>query len=97
MKRGPGGLVDIEFIVQFLQLVHAASHPELLKANMWDAPAAGMRRQGIISPSVYTELRDTYDFLRTIEGRLRLIHNRYVSELPEDPAEIARAGAAAER
>ena len=40
--------------------------------------------------SVHEELRDSYDFLRTIEGRLRLIHNRYVSELPEDPAEIER-------
>ena len=36
------------------------------------------------------ELRDAYDFLRTIEGRLRLVHNRSVSELPEDRGEIER-------
>ena len=38
----------------------------------------------------YAELRDAYEFLRTVEGRLRLIHNRSVSELPENRGEIER-------
>ncbi|MFO0992374.1 MAG: bifunctional [glutamine synthetase] adenylyltransferase/[glutamine synthetase]-adenylyl-L-tyrosine phosphorylase [Hyphomicrobiales bacterium] len=33
IKRAPGGLIDIEFIAQFLQLVHAAAHPEILDQN----------------------------------------------------------------
>ncbi len=89
LKRGAGGLADVEFIVQFLQLLHSSSQPDLLRPNMWDALAA-LRRHRIITPSVRAELRDAYDFLRTVEGRLRLIHNRSVSELPENPGEIER-------
>ena len=37
LKRGPGGLVDLEFIVQYLLLVHAPSIPDLLRPNFWDA------------------------------------------------------------
>jgi glutamate-ammonia-ligase adenylyltransferase len=89
LKRGFGGLADIEFIVQFLQLTHAARQPDLLHPNLWDALDALLRR-GIIAPEVHSDLRDAYDFLRTVEGRLRLIHNRSVDELPESPAELER-------
>jgi glutamate-ammonia-ligase adenylyltransferase len=89
LKRGVGGLADIEFIVEYLQLVHAARQPDLLRSNLWDALDA-LRRHGIISPEVDDELRSAYDFLRTVEGRLRLIHNRNVDELPEYPAELDR-------
>ena len=47
LKRGFGGVADIEFIVQYLQLVHAAQQPELLRPNLWDALDA-LRRHGII-------------------------------------------------
>jgi glutamate-ammonia-ligase adenylyltransferase len=89
LKRGPGGLADIEFIVQYLQLIHAAARPDLLRPNVWDALNA-LRRHGIIGRETHAELRDAYDFLRTVEGRLRLIHNRGVGELPESPAELER-------
>ena len=45
---------------------------------------------GIFSAEVHHELRDAYDFLRTVEDRLRLIHNRGVSELPESTADLER-------
>ncbi len=89
LKRGPGGLADIEFIVQYLQLLHASSEPELLRSNIWEALAA-LRRHRIITPAVCADLRRAYEFLRTIEGRLRLVYNRSVSELPEDRGEIER-------
>ncbi len=89
LKRGFGGLVDLEFIVQYLQLVHAASHPEVLKPNFWDALLT-LRRLGTISGETHAALRDAYDFLRTVEGRLRLIHNRCVDELPESRFELER-------
>jgi glutamate-ammonia-ligase adenylyltransferase len=89
LKRGFGGLADIEFSVQYLQLVHAVRQPDLLRPNLWDALDA-LRRHGIIRPEVHADLRDAYDFLRTVEGRLRLIHNRSVGELPESPAELER-------
>ena len=89
LKRGSGGLTDLEFIVQYLLLVHASRHPDLLLANFWDALAA-LKRHGILDSQVHNELRDAYNFLRTVEGRLRMIHNRAVSELPDNPAELER-------
>jgi len=89
LKRAPGGLADLEFIVQYLLLVHAPGKPELLRPNFWDALSA-LCREGILNAQVHRELRDAYDFLRTVEGRLRLFHNRGVSELPESTAELER-------
>ena len=89
LKRGVCGQADVEFIVQNLQLLHSASLPDLLRPNMWDALAA-LRRHGIISPAVAVDLRSAYEFLRTVEGRLRLIRNRSVSELPGNTGDIER-------
>jgi glutamate-ammonia-ligase adenylyltransferase len=89
LKRGIGGLADLEFIVQYLQLVHAADHPEVLKSNFWDALLA-LRRLQVLNAEIYAELRDAYDFLRSVEGRLRLIYNRSVDELPESRFELER-------
>ena len=89
LKRGPGGLSELEFIVQYLQLVHAPHQPDLMRPNFWDAVAA-LRRHGKISPAVASELREAYEFLRTVEGRLRLIHNRNISELPENRIDLER-------
>ena len=89
LKRGPGGLADLEFIVQYLLLVHAPREPDLLRPNFWDSLSA-LRRHGIVSAGLHNELRDAYDFLRTVEDRLRLIHNRGVSELPENTADLER-------
>jgi glutamate-ammonia-ligase adenylyltransferase len=89
LKRGVGGVADIEFIVQYLQLVHAVRQPDLLRPNLWDALEA-LRRRGIIDSQTHAELRDAYDFLRAIEGRLRLIQNRSVGALPQSPVELER-------
>ncbi len=89
LKRGFGGVADIEFIVQYLQLVHAARQPDLLRPNLWDALDA-LRRHGILDPLAHAELSEAYDFLRAVEGRLRLIQNRSVGELPQRPAELER-------
>jgi [glutamine synthetase] adenylyltransferase / [glutamine synthetase]-adenylyl-L-tyrosine phosphorylase len=89
LKRGSGGLTDLEFIVQYLVLVHACRYPDLLLPNFWQALAALLRHE-ILEPELHAELRSAYDFLRTVEGRLRMIHNRAVSELPDNPAELER-------
>ena len=98
LKRGFGGLADLEFIAQFLELVarrpingsdHRRQAGDLPRTNYWDALAA-LRRHGSIPTEIHNELRDAYDFLRTVEGRLRLIHNRGVAELPESNAELER-------
>ncbi len=89
LKRGFGGVADIEFIVQYLQLAHAATLPDLLLPNLWDALDA-LRRHGLIGDQIHADLRDAYDFLRAVEGRLRLIQNRNVGSLPELPDDLER-------
>jgi glutamate-ammonia-ligase adenylyltransferase len=89
LKRGVGGSVDVEFLVQYLQLVHARARPEVLRPNVWEGLDA-LRRVGVLGRTEHAELRDAYDFLRAVEGRLRLVHNRTGVEPPEDPEELAR-------
>jgi glutamate-ammonia-ligase adenylyltransferase len=84
LKRGSGGLTDLEFIAQFLMLAHASRSSELLRTNLWDAFDA-LRAAGVLPAPVHQELVAAYDFLRTVEGRLRLIYNRPGADLPESP------------
>ncbi|MDR3639190.1 MAG: bifunctional [glutamate--ammonia ligase]-adenylyl-L-tyrosine phosphorylase/[glutamate--ammonia-ligase] adenylyltransferase [Isosphaeraceae bacterium] len=89
LKRGAGGQTDIEFLVRYLQLVHAAEYPEISRPNLWDALDA-LRRAGLIAPEAHADLKAAYSFLRTIESRLRLVHNRGDVDLPEHPDELTR-------
>ncbi|MHC5544905.1 [protein-PII] uridylyltransferase family protein, partial [Singulisphaera rosea] len=84
LKRGWGEIADIEFVVQYLQLVHALNHPEVIRSNLWETLDA-LRRAGLLAPEACTDLREAYEFLRTVESRLRLVQNRSVSDLPENP------------
>lgn len=89
LKRGVGGQTDIEFLVRYLQLAHAAAQPDVSRPNLWDALDA-LKRAGLIAPEAHADLRAAYSFLRTVESRLRLVHNRGGVELPERPDELAR-------
>ncbi len=86
LRRGIGGLADLEFVVQYLMLVHAARKPDLLRPNLWEA-LDSLHRAAILPQATLSDLREAYAFLRTVEGRLRLIHNRTIARLPENPVE----------
>ena len=86
LKRGPGGMVDVEFLVQLFQLKYGREQPELRKPNTWEALEA-LRSAGLLSEEEHFALRDGYDFLRRVQGRLRIVHNRSVDEAPEAPEE----------
>jgi glutamate-ammonia-ligase adenylyltransferase len=89
LKRGFGGLSDIEFLVHYLQLVHAAEAPEVLRPNLWDA-LDSLRRMGVLPADTHAELREVYDFGRTVESRLRIVHNGSPADLPHNPEELGR-------
>ena len=89
LKRGAGGLVDVDFVVQLLQLRHAAGRPELQAPNTRDALAA-LHAAGLLTDSEHADFRAGYDFLRLAENRLRGVTNRASDELPDDPAGLAR-------
>ena len=89
IKRGAGGVVDVEFLVQMFQLKYGRERPALRKPNTWEALEA-LRDAGLLSEEEYAGLRDGYDFLRRVQGRLRIVHNRSVDEAPEAPEEVEK-------
>jgi glutamate-ammonia-ligase adenylyltransferase len=92
LKRGFGGIIDIEFIVQMFRLKYGNEFPAVRDPNTWQSLDA-LRHTGLISQDEYATLRSCYDFLRLVEGRLRIFHNRSLDELPdnlEDLEKLAR-------
>jgi glutamate-ammonia-ligase adenylyltransferase len=83
VKRGPGGIRDIEFAAQLLQLVHGRVDPELRSPNTiaaLDALAAG----GYVDQHDATTLADAYVFLRRVEHALQLEGGRQTHTVPAD-------------
>jgi glutamate-ammonia-ligase adenylyltransferase len=92
LKRGYGGSVDIEFLVQMLQLKHAGANPDLQCPNTWEALYA-LRRAVLLDRADYEGLRASYDFLRQVESRLRIMTNRALdvwSDSSEELEKLAR-------
>jgi glutamate-ammonia-ligase adenylyltransferase len=88
VKSGVGGLRDIEFLVQGLQLIHAADQPELVHGNTLAALEA-LGRAGFLPESVTEDLRRDYLFLRVVEHYLQILEDRQIHAVPEDTAELA--------
>ncbi len=89
MKRGPGGMVDIEFLVQMLQLKHGRRSSSIRTPNTLAALAA-LREAGHLKAGDADFLMESYRFLRTVEGRLRLMSITARDKLPEDPTELRK-------
>jgi glutamate-ammonia-ligase adenylyltransferase len=87
LKRGPGGIVDIEFIVQMLQLQHTRKNRRICLPNTLDA-LAELHAAGLLAEEDYAFFATGYRFLRTIEGRLRLMNSVARDRLPQDPMEL---------
>ncbi|QXM11494.1 bifunctional [glutamate--ammonia ligase]-adenylyl-L-tyrosine phosphorylase/[glutamate--ammonia-ligase] adenylyltransferase [Geomonas subterranea] len=80
IKTGRGGMVDVEFIIQFLQLKHGCEHGEIRVSNTLEAMDA-MRLLGIIPEPDFQALAEGYRFLRRLENRLRIIHDYSMNDL----------------
>ena len=92
LKRGPGGVVDIEFLVQVLQLVHGASDPRLQTTETL-AGLVALHDLRIIPTASYAFLSDAYRLLRRIEGRLQLLGAKARHDFPppgDDRRTLAR-------
>jgi glutamate-ammonia-ligase adenylyltransferase len=87
LKRGFGGIADIEFIVQLFLLKYARERSSLRTGNVWIA-LARLEAEQLLPPEEAGELRRAYDFLRLIEGRLRVFHNRSIDEIPEREQDV---------
>jgi [glutamine synthetase] adenylyltransferase / [glutamine synthetase]-adenylyl-L-tyrosine phosphorylase len=89
LKRGPGGIVDIEFLVQMLQLQHARGNSTLREPNTLQALNA-LYHAELLSVDDYEFFDVSYRLLRTIEGRLRLMNSTARDQLPQDPVELSK-------
>ena len=83
LKRGRGGIRDVEFSVQLLQLVHGGHDPALrLRATL---PAlAELAEAGYVAAGDAATLAIAYCFLRTVEHRLQLVEEAQVHTVPQD-------------
>jgi glutamate-ammonia-ligase adenylyltransferase len=79
-KTGQGGLVDVEFATQYLQLRHGGDVPALRVPGTLQALEA-LVAAGRISRDAASELREGYLFLRRVENRQRLVHGRALQYL----------------
>lgn len=81
LKLGQGGLVDIEFIVQYLQLCHGFDQAGA-RARSTTRALAALAKEGVLDSHTYSDLLDAYRFLRRLEGRLRIVRDRPAGYLP---------------
>ncbi len=89
LKLGPGGIVDVEFLVQMLQLKHGGRNLEVRTPNTLAALDA-LHRARCLDAADYCFFRESYHYLRTLEARLRLMNITSRNKLPEDPTELTK-------
>ena len=84
IKLGPGGLRDVEFTIQLLQLVHGQADPEVRQRATLDALVA-LADRGYIGRVEAAEFGRDYRFLRLLEHRIQLSRLRRTHLMPRDP------------
>src|SRR3984885_5971577 len=89
VKLGEGGIREIEFLAQTLQLVWGGRDPSLRVPTTLGALRL-LVRAGHVPRHAERELATAYRFLRRVEHRLQMIADRQIHELPQRPAELER-------
>ncbi len=82
LKTGRGGLVDIEFLVQYLQLLHGKTEPKVRGPNTLEAIRA-LGEVHILDPGVADRIEGAYLYYRELETRLRLVMEYPTDEVIE--------------
>ncbi|TVQ37820.1 MAG: glutamate-ammonia-ligase adenylyltransferase [Spirochaetaceae bacterium] len=84
VKNGIGGIRDIEFLVQGLQMLNCRDYPEILTANTLDGLSA-LGAQGLLPRDTADNLREGYILLRRVEHFLQILEDRQVHRIPHTP------------
>ncbi|MEO7774745.1 MAG: bifunctional [glutamate--ammonia ligase]-adenylyl-L-tyrosine phosphorylase/[glutamate--ammonia-ligase] adenylyltransferase [Steroidobacteraceae bacterium] len=89
VKLGPGGIREIEFVVQAFQLIRGGQDSTLREQSLLTVLP---RLQGakLLPPHAVTELSAAYRFLRRLENRLQMLDDRQTHRLPQDELECER-------
>lgn len=91
LKLGAGGLRDVEFAVQLLQLVHGRAD-ESLRSPTTLAALRALIEGGYVGRRDGAAMEDAYEFLRTLEHRIQLFRLRRMHVVPDDPEDLRRLG-----
>src|SRR5499427_3978409 len=89
VKLGRGGIRDIEFIVQTLQLIHGARYPFLQEPNMLKALRA-LRELDLLASQEVLALDNAYRFLRRVEHRVQIEAEQQTHIIPDQPESLLR-------
>ena len=92
LKLGPGGIREIEFVVQLLQLIRGGREPSLREPGLLSALTA-CERLGALSSASAKTLRESYLFLRRIENRVQMLRDEQTHDLPNETIDRERMAA----
>lgn len=92
VKLGVGSIRDVEFVAQYLQLVHGAARPDVRSHNTL-ASLTLLGVHGLLTDDEQRVLTEGYAFLRTIEHHLQLMHYQQTYALPDDAEALASLAA----
>ena len=93
VKLAPGGIRDVEYLAQSLQLLYGSRIPHL-RTRSTQRALHGLAEAGLLPPAQATQLCDAYLFLRRVENRLQMEAERQTHSLPTDAAGLQRVALA---
>src|SRR5918992_13932 len=91
LKLGPGGITDVEFSCQVLQLQYAHAHPQLRAQSTLEG-LAGARDVGLIDDDAHGRLVESYTWLTRLRNRLYLMTGRSAEVVPSKPEDLEALG-----
>ena len=93
LKLGPGGIREIEFLVQAMQLIRGGREPALRQRSLLPA-LASLTAAGHLPVDTSRQLALAYGFLRRLENRVQMLGDQQTHVLPENPLSHARIATA---
>jgi glutamate-ammonia-ligase adenylyltransferase len=87
VKLGRGGIREIEFFAQTQQLIWGGRNPDLRTAETCHT-LQQLADAGHIEPAIPGQLKEAYEFLRTVEHRLQMVDDQQTHEIPAQPEKL---------
>ena len=87
IKRGTGGIMDIDFITHYLQLKHGKHNPDLQTPSTRQA-LRELERLNLLNKKQKSELLNAYDYLKKIESVLRVMDLKSISVFPQEARNV---------
>ena len=93
IKLGAGGIREVEFVIQALQMVHGGRDKRLQQTSLYQAMDT-LQAENYLPEDTVQSLRNSYNFLRDLEHKLQGFGNKQTQSLPHDEQEKLRVAVA---